>query len=242
MARERSGQLAHAKAEFEEYLRRYPTGEAADRVARRLATLRAASTAARTGTGGGAEGAAVWSVEGGFGQTYRYDSTRVDNTVTAGAPGSGTAPTSQSQSSNSLYNDLDVLARRRGQRFDLLARTSLTYAKNFAGPSPTSANDASTRVSIASVEIDDRILNMFARLGRQVQNFDGALGTFDGLFAAWQIPAGYRRKPNRRISGRTNQPWIANLPASSGQLPCPTRRSESTGTRVSSTVNGRTTG
>ena len=52
LARERSGQLAHAKAEFEEYLRRYPTGEAADRVARRLATLRAASTAARTGQEG----------------------------------------------------------------------------------------------------------------------------------------------------------------------------------------------
>ncbi len=187
LARERSGQLAHAKAEYEEYLRRYPTGEAADRVARRLATLRAASTAARTGTGGGAESAKLWSLEGGFGQTYRYDSTRVDNTVTPGAPGSGTAPTSQSQSSNSLYNDLDVLARRRGQRFDLLARTSLTYAKNFAGNSPTSANDASTRVSIASVEIDDRVASVFARLGRQVQNFDGALGTFDGLFAAWQV-------------------------------------------------------
>ena len=187
LARERSGQLAHAKAEYEEYLRRYPDGEAADRVARRLAALRAASTAARTGTGGGGEIAKTWSIEGGFGQTYRYDSTRVDNTVAAGAPGSGTAPTPQTQSSNSLYNDLDVLARRRGERFDLLARTSLTYAKNFAGTSPTSGNDSSTRVSIASFEIDDRVTNVFARLGRQVQNFDGALGTFDGLFAAWQV-------------------------------------------------------
>ena len=32
LARERNGQLAHAKAEYEEYLRRYPQGEAADRV------------------------------------------------------------------------------------------------------------------------------------------------------------------------------------------------------------------
>ena len=187
LARERSGQLAHAKAEYEEYLRRYPNGEAADRVARRLVTLRAASTAARTGTGGGGEIANAWSMDAGFGQTYRYDSTRVDNTVTAGAPGSGTAPTSQSVSSNSLYNDLDVLARRRGERFDVLARTSLTYAKNFAGASPTSGNDSSTRVSVASVEVDDRKFNVVARLGRQVQNFDGALGTFDGLFAAWQM-------------------------------------------------------
>ena len=187
LARERSGQLAHAKAEYEEYLRRYPTGEAAERVTRRLATLRAASTEARTGTGGGVESPKVWSVEGGFGQTYRYDSTRVDNTVAPGAPGSGTAPSAQTQSSNSLYNDLDVLARRRGQRFDVLARTSLTYAKNFSGTSPTSGSDSSTRVSIASIEVDDRVLNFFARFGRQIQNFDGALGTFDGLFAAWQL-------------------------------------------------------
>ena len=186
LARERSGQLAHAKAEYEEYLRRYPTGEAADRVARRLATLRAASTAARTGTGGGGETAKGWSVEGGFGQTYRYDSTHVDNTIAAGTPGSGTAPIAQTQSSNSLYNDLDVLARRRGERFEMLARTSVTYAKNFSGSSPTSTNDSTTRTSILSFEISDRVTSTFARLGRQVQNFDGALGTFDGLFAAWQ--------------------------------------------------------
>jgi len=48
LARERSGQLAHAKAEYEEYLRRYPSGEAAERITRRLATLRAASLSART--------------------------------------------------------------------------------------------------------------------------------------------------------------------------------------------------
>jgi tetratricopeptide (TPR) repeat protein len=42
LARERSGQLAHAKAEYEEYLRRYPQGEAAERVAFRLKILRAA--------------------------------------------------------------------------------------------------------------------------------------------------------------------------------------------------------
>ena len=186
LARERSGQLAHAKAEYEEYLRRYPKGEASDRVARRLATLQAASTAARTGTGGSAETPRAWSVEGGFGQTFRYDGTRLESTVAPGTPGAGTAPTSVSQSSSSLYNDLDLLARHRGERFDVLARTSLTYSKNFSGQSPTSGNDSMTRTNIASVEVADRVYNVLARLGRQVQNFDGALGTFDGLFSSWQ--------------------------------------------------------
>ena len=186
LARERSGQLAHAKAEYQEYLRRYPNGEAADRVARRLVTLSAASTAARTGTGGGGESAPGWTLEGGFGQTYRYDGTHVSSTVAPGTPGAGTAPTSETQSSSSLYNDLDLLLRRRGERFDMLGRTSLTYSKNFTGTSPTSGNDSMMRTNIASFEVADKQLNVLARLGRQVQNFDGALGTFDGLFASWQ--------------------------------------------------------
>jgi tetratricopeptide (TPR) repeat protein len=186
LARERSGQLAHAKAEYEEYLRRYPNGEAAGRVTQRLATLRAASTAARTGTGGGGSVAPSWTIDGGFGQTYRYDSTNVDNTIAPGTPGAGT-PNSQTVSTDSLYTDLDALARRRGARFDMLARLSVTYAKNFAGSSPTSINNSTTRTSIASFEISDSATNLFARLGRQVQNFDGALGTFDGLLAAWQV-------------------------------------------------------
>ena len=49
LARERSGQLAHAKAEYEEYLRRYPHGEAAERVALRLRILRAATAKSQAG-------------------------------------------------------------------------------------------------------------------------------------------------------------------------------------------------
>jgi tetratricopeptide (TPR) repeat protein len=186
LARERSGQLAHAKAEYQEYLRRYPNGEAADRVARRLVTLSAASTSVRTGTGGGSENPNGWTIEGGFGQTYRYDGTRLSSTVTPGTPGAGVAPTSESQNSSSLYNDLDLLLRRRGERFDMLGRTSVTYSKNFTGSSPTSGQDSMMRTNIASFEVADKQLNVLARLGRQVQNFDGALGTFDGLFASWQ--------------------------------------------------------
>ena len=55
LARERAGQLAHAKAEYEEYLRRYPQGEAAERVAFRLRILRAAEAKARTGRSAGDE-------------------------------------------------------------------------------------------------------------------------------------------------------------------------------------------
>ena len=53
---------------------------------------------------------------------YRYDGTSVSNTAT---PGTTVVPNnSQTQQQNSLYNDVDVLARRRGERFDMTARVS----------------------------------------------------------------------------------------------------------------------
>ena len=186
LAHEHAGHLAHAKAEYEEYLRRYPAGEAADRVARRLATLRAASLQARTGTGGGKEPTGGWTYTGGIGQTYRLDNTSVTNTATG--PITGTvANGAQTQSNNALYTDLDFLARHRGDRFDMIMRTSVGYARNFSGASATAASDSIERISVVSFEVVDNKLGLLARLGRQAQNLDGVLGTFDGLFTSWQF-------------------------------------------------------
>lgn len=179
LARERSGQLAHAKAEYEEYLRRYPKGEAAERVALRLRTLRAASARPRRRGEAGAEDLG-WNLTGGFAQLFRYDGTRVDNTL---QPGTTTVPTSaQVTNQNALFNDVDLLAQRRGDRFDVLARLSAGYAKSFA----QEPSQDSKRVSIASFEVSDRSLGVLARFGRQMRNQDGVLGTFDGLFASYQ--------------------------------------------------------
>jgi tetratricopeptide (TPR) repeat protein len=185
LARERSGQIAHAKAEYEEYLRRYPAGEAAERIGRRLATLRAASMQARTGTGGGGEANKGWTTSGGFAQTYRRDNTSLTNTATG--PITGTVSNgNQTQSNNSLYTDVDFLARHRSERYDLIGRTSVGYARNFSGASATAASDSIKRISIVTLEVVDRKWGLLARVGRQTQNLDGVLGSFDGLFASWQ--------------------------------------------------------
>ena len=69
LARERSGQLAHAKAEYEEYLRRYPQGEAAVRVNKRFRALTfAASPASRQARAATADDSR-WRVFGGVSQT-----------------------------------------------------------------------------------------------------------------------------------------------------------------------------
>lgn len=180
LARERAGQLAHAKAEYEEYLRRYPNGEAAERIAFRLRILRAAETQARTGRSVSGEPGG-WELSGGFGQMARYDGSRVSN----GTPPPNTLPpAAETDNENALFTDLDLLARRRGDTYDFLARLSAGYDKLFGADS---ALGSSSRVSLASVEALDRPLGLLVRLGRQAHNEDGILGTFDGLFASWQL-------------------------------------------------------
>ena len=186
LARERAGQLAHAKAEYEEYLRRYPHGAAAERIAARLRLLRAASAKSQGGGGLGAGSNRAWQLNGGVAQMFRYDSTRYDSgTSTPGAP--DLTNSRQTTRQNALYNDVDALVRHRGENVDLLTRLSAGYTKQFA----TNAFGDYKRVSLASIEINDRSLGLLARVGRQVRYQDGILGSFDGLFLSYRLHPGW---------------------------------------------------
>jgi tetratricopeptide (TPR) repeat protein len=182
LARERAGQLAHAKAEYEEYLRSYPQGEAAERVALRLKILRAAEARARTGRAAPGESRG-WEVSGDWSQLFRYDGSSISN----GPPPPNTQPlpATPSLTENAFFNDLGLLARRRGDSLDWIARLSAGYDKSFQPSAAALGNP--TRVSLASLEVLDRPLGLLARVGRQVSVEDGILGTFDGLFVSWQF-------------------------------------------------------
>jgi hypothetical protein len=194
LARERSGQLAHAKAEYEEYLRRYPHGEAAERVAFRLKILRAAEAKARTGRE--AKGDSLgWEVTGGVAQMARYDGERITN---GAVPTNTPVPAAPTINQNALFNDVDLFARRRGETFDMVGRLSAGYDKSFAQDQGAVGN--ATRVTLASFEVLDRSLGLLGRLGRQANNADGILGTFDGLFLSWQF------KPSWAINAAAGYP------------------------------------
>ncbi|MBV9316190.1 MAG: SPOR domain-containing protein, partial [Gammaproteobacteria bacterium] len=146
LARERSGELAHAKAEYEEYLRRYPHGEASERVEFRLKMLRAAEAKARTGREVSSD-TQRWQVSGGFAQMFRYDGTRVTNGPTP-TP-SNLPPAADTTQDSAIFTDVDLLARRRGETFDWMGRLSAGYDKTFA-PGAGNVGDP-TRVSLASI-------------------------------------------------------------------------------------------
>lgn len=173
LARERNGQLAHAKAEYEEYLRTYPQGEQAARVQQRLAAL---STLDRN-TGGAVRTAANsrWDFFGGVSQEYRRDNA----SLTSGDV------TNDFVALNSLRSDLDFQARRRGDRYDFTARVNGGYLKDLLPEEDGPGSDA--RVSYAFVELTDRQWQVTGRLGRQSRHTGGVLGSFDGLYAGWRI-------------------------------------------------------
>jgi hypothetical protein len=172
LARERNRQLAHAKAEYEEYLRRYPQGRGAKRVKERLRALALATQPSRTAAGL-AEAEAPWRFYGGASQIYRHDESEFES------PTQSTSLTTQ----DALINDVDLVARRRGERFDFSSRLSAGFIKDLLPDGPGDQ----THLSTAFVEFGDRQIDWAARLGRQTRNTGGLFGTFDGLAVGYQI-------------------------------------------------------
>ena len=172
LARERKGHLAHAKAEYEEYLRRYPTGKAVDRVRQRLKALRLASMPGRKGSGGGADEDGAWRLYGTGAQTYRRDNSKTQTLATS----------RDFVSQNAVITDVDVVARRRSERYDFTSRTSLGYLKDLTADGPGDQ----ARLSTAYAELRDREQGWGAKAGRQSRGMAGIFGTFDGLLGTWQ--------------------------------------------------------
>jgi hypothetical protein len=186
LARERSGQLAHAEAEYEEYLRRYPQGEAAARITKRLRALAFATSPASARKRASGSEDPRWRIYGGVSQMYRRDDTSFDNGVSS----------ADLTTQDAVLNDVALAARRRGERFDFASRVSAGYAVDMLEDGP---GDQS-RVTLLFAEVNDRELDWTLRGGRQSGSAGGLLGTFDGLYA------GYQLLPRLRLNARYGYP------------------------------------
>ncbi len=183
LARERNGQLAHAKAEYQAYLRDFPNEHGAERVRRRLAALRTAYRSARGSSlfSTDPNDPHAWRLYGGFSQLYRRDNNQINSTNQLSVGVTNTAQNNFA-SQNALLNDFDMVARRHGTDYDTISRVSAGYIKDLL---PNGPGDQ-VRVSSAYFELTDRERGWSGRFGRQTRSSDGLLGTFDGLFASYQ--------------------------------------------------------
>ena len=172
LARERNGQLAHAKAEYETYLRLYPEGEGAARVRQRLTGLLTAQAPAKEKLPKEKprEIPRAWSVRGGFSQFFRRD---VSTTDAAGT----------SVNLSELDTDLDVVAQLMKPDYQIQSRFTGGYRNDFIDGSPYNP----LRITSLYVDAADNHRETLGRIGRQSQSRGGVLGRFDGLLLSRQL-------------------------------------------------------
>lgn len=187
LAHERNGQKAHAKAEYEAFLEKYPEGEDADRVRQRLLGLITAPLPLREPLRREEEEKKVeWETYGTFSQNYRRN--QVDD-----SSGDGETRVTRSE----IQNGISLTSRRRGEKLDVRARLTGSYTVDLMGDEG-GGNDKS--LSEAYVDVEHRDSHATLRLGRQRVRSSGILGRFDGLVL------GYEYTPDIRLRA------VAGLP------------------------------
>ena len=194
VARQKNGETEQAIAEYAAYLQEFPEGAEAQRVRQRLAVLSPSTPSQPSketlvdnvvSTASPQRPAeSTWDI---FGSASQYYLRGVN--ISEGSERDFVAQ-------SAMLSEGHVFAKRRGRRFDLIARANVGYLYDFADDG--SADQA--LVSYAYLDIDDTKTGIGARLGRQQQLTGGVLGRFDGLFASYQY------KPDVTINVMTGFP------------------------------------
>jgi hypothetical protein len=188
VAREKNGQLAHARAEYQTYLAEHPVGEGAERVRQRLNGLLMASAAPREPlrqTRSTDE--ARWEVGSSVSQYYPRDVNQFDEDQ------------DEIVTLSTLLSDIDLTVRRSGRNLDVLGRIAVDHMYDLIGEQDNGPGDQN-RVSYAYIDIDDVLHDWSLRLGRQSLHNWGVLGRFDGAHLS------YDWATDRRVHYMTGYP------------------------------------
>lgn len=192
LARQRNKQMADARAEYEDYLRRYPSGDGAERVRQRLAGLVTASgdtgqkelKAPRSGRDDGTQ---TWTLSGSASQFYiRDDSFRTlrDPSI---APTVNDDIEKHQTHQNELLTSLDAIATWSGNGVKSKLRFSGTEEHKFE-------SGEGEIVGVAALFLDTAIRDwgVQGRFGRQTRNSGGVLGRFDGALLSFETAQPFR--------------------------------------------------
>lgn len=168
--REKNGELAKAKAEYELYLKLYPEGDSAKRVREHVANIDAATKAAGTSTVKAKKPIREideTTVYGSWDQ-YFYD---------GHSHNYNPAPTANSNTHDQsmLMSSINLTARSRQNQYDSKIVFRNRQTMNFL---PRGADR--DRTDAAYVEVANSEADYLVRIGRQSGNSGGVLGRFDG--------------------------------------------------------------
>ncbi|MFY9329769.1 MAG: hypothetical protein WAO76_17405 [Georgfuchsia sp.] len=198
-ARELNGEIAKAKAEYELFLKAFPSSTEVPRVKERLAALpnqapRQANIRGRTIPKDA--GPSEWMVFGGLSQYWYHGQSHIE-TTTPPPPGQLTfnTDTLSLTDQDSLISSLDINARRRDAFTD--TRMVFRYIDNH---NYLSRGKGYSRLNSAYVEQTDRQKGYFVRAGRQNPDGGGVLERFDGLSLGYFVAPDWRVKA---VAGKT---------------------------------------
>jgi tetratricopeptide (TPR) repeat protein len=186
VARERNGEAAKAKAEYELYLKLYPDGEGAKRVRERLAGLQKARPAAASSREGAVRKTQILrTINGSFSQYYYDGTTRAQTAFNT--PTTVDRSTLATKDLSSLVTNLDLTARYRTDAADARLVVRDTYAYSFLDTSDTDNN-------LSAAYLDYRGLRtpLYVRAGRQSGTSGGVSGQFDGVLVGYAFAPKWR--------------------------------------------------
>jgi TolA-binding protein len=198
VTRLKSGQREEARAEFENYLRRYPTGEGSERVRQRLAGILTAPGAARDKLHGGLDiaaggpkylgpkGETRWTYSASVSALYITDdsTSTVKDISTAADPNAD--PDAHRAHLNTLLTNYDMFGTADNDQMKAKFKLAVTGEHQLG-----SGHDA-IGVSTAMVDYTLKEYDLTARIGRQSRNTGGVLGRFDGAVVSWEQSPGLR--------------------------------------------------
>ncbi|MDH5444228.1 MAG: tetratricopeptide repeat protein [Gammaproteobacteria bacterium] len=173
VTREKNGQYAHAKAEYQEYLRKYPTSDGAERVKMRLDNMLLANAKPRHKLANKKfKTKTEWINYGYFTEFYRKD-TFSQNGV--------------ENERSSLSTALGFFSRRKSDSSDIKLELTGSHLHDLD-------NEDKNRKRLNSFFIDysNRPKSTSFRLGRQSHTRSGVLGRMDGLWADYQFDSQWK--------------------------------------------------
>jgi len=189
LARERNGQLAHAKAEYEAFLQRYPTHENAARVRQRLATLLGEEQeplpAQSSQTGKKPPAPVHGEISGSLSALYQRDESGFVFQDVPVVGGSQVNPDPIEENRTNLDEMLygaDLNLSVGNDRTEALLRFSGIYRDDFRADTPRDEG----AISALYFDVSDREWGSSLRVGRQTRNTGGVFGRFDGGLVSFQ--------------------------------------------------------
>ncbi len=201
LARERAGDLAQARKEYELYLRLFPTGDGATRVRQRLATLAPPEVAATVAAKPPEKRAPQYSASGSISQYY-YGGDQKVQTVFVNVPTTVNQQTISNLTQSSLITTVDMNGRYRSDTTDTRIVFRDSDQHSFIGDTVPGLN----RMDAAFVDYRDLNHGLSVKLGRQSGVTGGLVGRFDGAIVGYDIA------PKLHVSG------VVGVPVSQDQF------------------------